>query len=245
MTGHPTKRCFIVGPIGAKDSVERKRSDKVRRFIIEPAMAHLTDFTVVRADQISKPGMIDRQIILNLRDADLVIADLASFNPNAFYEIGIRHVMAKPTVHMQDAGERIPFDVSLYSSVLYSLESVEEIDSAVAELKKHIDDAIDPNHEIDNPVTRTLGHEQFSPKALPESELLLAEIASLKEQIAPILREQEITAEMRKQMMITALQSREAGPRGPFTFGRSLQGATYAPQGGLLSGLTAKSDSEE
>ena len=36
-----SKLCFIVGPIGAKDSPEWKRSDKVRRFIIDPAIAHL------------------------------------------------------------------------------------------------------------------------------------------------------------------------------------------------------------
>jgi hypothetical protein len=189
MQNKQSKLCFIVGPIGPKDSPERRRSDMVRRFIIEPAMAHLPDFTVVRADQIGKPGMIDRQIITRLRDAELVIADLAHSNPNAFYEIGVRHVFSKPTVHIQDAAERIPFDVSLYSSVMYSLSSVEEIDAAVAELRRHVDDAIDPNHEIDNPVTRTLGHEQYSPKALPEAELLRAEIDSLKEQLAPIFRD--------------------------------------------------------
>jgi hypothetical protein len=239
MPDKPSKLCFIVGPIGAKDSPERKRSDKVRRFIIEPAMAHLPDFKLIRADQIGKPGMIDKQIISNLKDADLVIADLASSNPNAFYEIGIRHVMAKPTVHMQDAGERIPFDISLYSSVLYSMESVEEIDSAVAELKKHINDAIDPNHEIDNPVTRTLGHEQFSPKALPESELLRAELASLREQLAPILREREITADMRRQMIITALANREAGPTGPLSeFGKSFQGTGTTSEPILMQSIT-------
>ena len=209
MTTPATMLCFIVGPIGAKDSPERKRSDKVRRFIIEPAMAHLPDFAVIRADQIAKPGMIDRQIIAHLRDANLVIADLASSNPNAFYEIGIRHVMGKPTVHIQDAAERIPFDVSLYSSVLYSLDSVEEIDSAVAELRKHIDDAIHPDHNIDNPVTRTLGHEQYSPKALPEAELIRAELASLKEQLAPIFRER---SELKRRRIAAALMNTDSPP---------------------------------
>ncbi len=230
MPDTPSKLCFIVGPIGAKDSPERKRSDKVRRFIIEPAMSHLSDFAVVRADQIGKPGMIDRQIISNLRDADLVIADLASSNPNAFYEIGIRHVMAKPTVHMQDAAERIPFDVSLYSSVLYSLDSVEEIDSAVEELRKHINAVIDPSHPIDNPVTRTIGHEQFTPKALPEAELLRAEIASLKEQLAPIFRER--SEESRKR--VAAVLMSTDSPLPPLSeLGKGFKTSEYPM--GLLS----------
>lgn len=227
-----SKLCFIVGPIGAKDSPERKRSDKVRRFIIDPAIAHLADFKVIRADQIGKPGMIDRQIIAHLRDADLVIADLASSNPNAFYEIGIRHVMSKPTVHMQDAAERIPFDISLYSSVLYSLDSVEEIDAAVEELKKHVDDAIDPDHQIDNPVTRTLGYEQFAPKALPEAELLRAEIASLKEQLAPIFRERN---EIARKRVAAALLSPDGPPQSLAELGRQYNVEDDGSIGGLLS----------
>jgi len=77
-------------------------------------MADFPEFETIRADQISSPGMIDAQIIRHLIDADLVIADLSGLNPNAFYEIGIRHMVAKPIIHMQLDGEVIPFDVMLY-----------------------------------------------------------------------------------------------------------------------------------
>lgn len=57
--------------------------------------------------------MIDAQIIRFLIDADLVVADLSTLNPNAFYEIGVRHMVQKPIIHMQLADGKIPFDVSL------------------------------------------------------------------------------------------------------------------------------------
>jgi hypothetical protein len=55
--------------------------------------------------------MIDSQIITSLLDAELVIADLSFLNPNAFYEIGIRHMVQKPIIHMFIEGTDLPFDV--------------------------------------------------------------------------------------------------------------------------------------
>ena len=49
---------------------------------------------VKRADEDPRPGLIDAQMIKDLLVADLVIADLSGVNPNAFYEIGIRHMWA-------------------------------------------------------------------------------------------------------------------------------------------------------
>jgi hypothetical protein len=193
----PTKLCFIVGPIGQEGSDARKRSDLLLRFIIRPALASWPDYRIERADHISKPGMIDRQIITRLRDADLVIADLATSNPNAFYEIGIRHMVAKPIVHMQQESEQIPFDVSLYSAVIYGMDSVEAIDKAIALLQKHVAAAIDATHEIDNPVTRALGQVNVNQTALPEIAVLQAELQTLREMVTPIVDDRRKAATIR------------------------------------------------
>ena len=200
----PTKLCFIVGPIGAAGTSVRHRSDFLRRYIINPVMSRRPEYTVVRADEIGQPGMIDRQIISRLRDAELVIADLATSNPNAFYEIGIRHMVGKPIVHMQQDTENIPFDVSLYSAVKYSMESVENIDRAIAELDRHVQAATDPEHEIDNPVTRVLGQVQFNQEALPELTLLQAEMESLRAAITPILEDRRRAVVDRMAAALTA-----------------------------------------
>ena len=87
----PTKLCFVVGPIGADGSPERIHADWLLDGIIQPVMAEYREFKIERADQMTQPGMIDAQVINALLNADLVIADLSTLNPNAFYEIGIRH----------------------------------------------------------------------------------------------------------------------------------------------------------
>jgi hypothetical protein len=108
MTYETQKLCFVVGPIGETVSETRNHADLLLELIIKPAMAQFPEFHVKRQDEDSKPGMIDSQIIIALRDADLVIADLSHLNPNAFYEIGIRHMVAKPIIHMQLGSNEFP-----------------------------------------------------------------------------------------------------------------------------------------
>ncbi|MBQ4050806.1 MAG: tetratricopeptide repeat protein, partial [Oscillospiraceae bacterium] len=75
----------------------------------------------IREDHEATPGSITRNIILNLADADMVIADLTGGNANVFYELGIRHVMAKSrTVLICHKDYPIPFDTAAYQVVPYS-----------------------------------------------------------------------------------------------------------------------------
>jgi hypothetical protein len=120
MAEEPKKLCFIIGPIGAEDSEARVHADWLLEGIILPAMADFPEFHVKRPDHDSRPGLIDSQMINDLLNADLVIADLSLLNPNAFYEIGIRHMAQKPIIHMQLATEKPPFDVSLYRAIKFS-----------------------------------------------------------------------------------------------------------------------------
>ncbi len=53
----PDKICFVIGPIGADGSETRKRSNRVLEFLIEPA-ADSCGYDVIRADEISSPGLI-------------------------------------------------------------------------------------------------------------------------------------------------------------------------------------------
>lgn len=110
------KSCFVISPIGARDSETRRRSDQVLRYIIRPAAAEC-GYEVVRADEISDPGLISTQVLSRLAEADLVIADLWDGNPNVFYELGVRHAVGKPVIHIVDNAQQIPFDVQGFRSI--------------------------------------------------------------------------------------------------------------------------------
>jgi hypothetical protein len=58
----PDKICFVIAPIGEDGSDIRKRSDRMFTYVIEPA-AKECGYKAVRADKISKPGIITNQVI--------------------------------------------------------------------------------------------------------------------------------------------------------------------------------------
>ena len=135
------KVCFYITPIGEEGSEVRRHSDMLLRHLVEPA-ASTAGLKVVRADKIEKAGLITQQIYVNLVRARLCIADLSFSNPNAFYELGIRHMSKRPTVQIIRKGDRIPFDVSQGRTIMVDTSDVytvmERIESARRELGEHI-----------------------------------------------------------------------------------------------------------
>ena len=109
------KTCFVVMGFGKKTDFESGRTldlDKTYKNIIKPIVEEC-GLVCVRADEIRHSGVIDVPMYTQLLGADLVIADLSTSNPNAMYELGVRHGL-KPytTIVMAEAQLKYPFDVS-------------------------------------------------------------------------------------------------------------------------------------
>src|SRR3546814_14403968 len=96
--GAPKKTCFVIGPSGGSESETRNSADWFLAHI--KSTAECFGYTVVRADKITTPGLISDQIINELFEADLVIADLSEHNANAFSELAIRHTTRKQVINM-------------------------------------------------------------------------------------------------------------------------------------------------
>ena len=90
------KNCFIVCPIGNEDTETRKRSDSLYKHVILPVCKE-TGFEAIRIDKENTTGSITEEIFKHLNEDDLVIADLTENNPNAFYEMGYRSALNKPS----------------------------------------------------------------------------------------------------------------------------------------------------
>lgn len=175
------KRCFVVGPIGAEESLTRTHSDWLLQGIIKPVFdQHFPDYDVIRADKISVPGMIDAQVINLLIDAELVIADMSELNPNAFYEMGIRHMEQKPIVHMFLKGEEIPFDVKPYRAIEFSREHPQHLEVAKELLKTTVESVMADGFQVDNPVTKARGIMRWREQATPGERLLLDRIQGIE-----------------------------------------------------------------
>lgn len=129
--------CFVISQIGAENSPERDRADKVLRHVIEKPLS--SQYKVERADEIGKPGLITVQVIQRLASAELVVADLTGGNPNVYYELALRHYFAKPVVHIIERGQKAPFDVSPMRYVEFDLGDPDVLDAAREELVRQVE----------------------------------------------------------------------------------------------------------
>jgi hypothetical protein len=131
------KDCLVICPIGEEGTPERKRSDQVLKYIIQP-IAENCGYDAQRADKIAKPGIITTQIIERLLNDPLVIADLTNHNANVFYELAIRHAARKPVVQIISTADKLPFDVSEIRTIRLDSNDMESQETCRTELAKHI-----------------------------------------------------------------------------------------------------------
>lgn len=183
MTAAAKKLCFVIGPIGDADTAARVHADWLLEGIIEPVMAKIPQFDVKRADHDPRPGLIDAQMINDLLNADLVIADLSFSNPNAFYEIGIRHMAQKPIIHMQLKDEKPPFDLSLYRSIKFSRLRVRDLEEAKIELTRTVEAVLAEDYQIENPVTHARGKVKLDEHATSGQKVILDQLDAQSERI--------------------------------------------------------------
>jgi hypothetical protein len=157
----------------------------VLELIINPVMAEFP-FVVHRSDKLNNPGQIDTQMIDHLLDDDLVIADMTTLNPNAFYEMGIRHMVQKPIIHMHKVGEKIPFDISLYRSLEFSLVKPSDLHDARALLKNAVQAVLADDYRVVNPVTHARGVVKFQEQASDPQRVLLDALEGIKERLEKV-----------------------------------------------------------
>jgi hypothetical protein len=153
-----SKTCFYITPIGEDGSDIRKHADMMLNHLLMPVLKEFK-FEVVRADKIERSGLINQQIFEYLVKARLCVADLSFSNPNAFYELGVRHICKLPTIQVIRKGDKIPFDVAqgrtitVDTSDIYTI--IDRIESAKRELTEHIKHFGASNYQAsakDNPV---------------------------------------------------------------------------------------------
>lgn len=150
------KRCFVISPIGKKNSPTREHADKFLKDIVEPVVRELGYTRPKRADKISEPGIITAQIIERVVEDDLVVADLTDGNPNVYYELAVRHVARKPLILMIKIGTLIPFDVSASRVIQFDLTNSKNLVACRKELKAQIAELHKKPENLDNPITAGL-----------------------------------------------------------------------------------------
>jgi len=116
--------CFVIGPFGDPGSQTREWSDFLFHKVIAPVLNQ--DYAVERSIDKSEAGQITSHIRRDLQEASIVIADLSGSNPNAYYELGFRHALELPFIHLVRANDqRLPFDIQGFSVITVKSDYVE------------------------------------------------------------------------------------------------------------------------
>jgi hypothetical protein len=131
------KRCFVIAPIGERESAARRHSDQVYETLIRPLVVE-RGYEVSRSDKDATPGSITSEIIRHLVEDDLVIADLTGLNPNVMYELAVRHATGLPSILLAEQGTANPFDLFDMRTIRFTTDWA-GIEPASAELAEQLD----------------------------------------------------------------------------------------------------------
>ena len=117
------KQCFVVMGFGLKTDFATGRTldlNKSYRLLIKPVVEG-AGLNCVRADEIFHSGAIDVPMYRELLGADVVVADLSTANPNALYELGVRHALRpRTTIVISESKLVYPFDLNHIAITRYT-----------------------------------------------------------------------------------------------------------------------------
>jgi hypothetical protein len=201
------KRAFVIMPFDPEFG-------PIYEQLIKPALEE-AGYEVSRADSVLDQQNVLRDIVRGIQQADLVVAELTTRNPNVMYELGLCHGLGIPTILVAQSPEEIPFDLRTYRTQIYST-SFAEVHKLTSPLKEIAEQHRVGRVAFGSPVTdfipqSEVAREQRDRLAQPESRQDLttndAEVegyidhladteASQEEFSASMARVNEVTEEM-------------------------------------------------
>lgn len=184
------RKCFVVTPIGAADSPVRRSADGLLDSVLRPVLKDI-GFDVFAAHEISASGSITKNVITNLLECELVVANLTGLNPNVMYELAVRHAKRLPVVCVAEAGTNLPFDISDERTIFY-VNDMAGAETLKPQLKRMVEAALE-EAEPDNPIYRALESQLIqNSQSIPETDKYLAEqIGQISEKLNQLFRDRD------------------------------------------------------
>jgi O-acetyl-ADP-ribose deacetylase (regulator of RNase III) len=150
-----TRTCFVIMPYGKKPVPATNKKidfDEVYSAFIKPAVESL-DIDCYRSDEVDEAGAIHPKMYRQIYESDLAVADITLLNPNVFYELGVRHALAKSiTILIRRSGTTLPFDIQSEYVCEYDPK---DWPAAIEKLGKFIGNVL-KNEKVDSPVLQSL-----------------------------------------------------------------------------------------
>jgi len=148
------KRVFVIMPFSKTENHTQAYWTRHFNSYLKPLIEKDGNLEAFRSEPLR--GDIANQIITDLVNSDIVVADLTDHNPNVFWELGVRHSYKLCTITIAETDTQIPFHFSHKGILFYNgehLDNQEFEEKFLASLKNCIES---PN-DVDSPVLQALG----------------------------------------------------------------------------------------
>jgi hypothetical protein len=158
-------------PFGQKKDLDGQDIDfdDIYRFFLKKTIESLDlRISCVRCNEIEEVALLNEKMFENIYQADVVVVDITTSNANVYYELGIRHTLAKGvTVLIRLKGTTIPFNIQGLHVVEYDQANFASVERAKDRIKQIIRNGL-ANRLNDSPVHETLDLKS-SPRGSPST----------------------------------------------------------------------------
>lgn len=179
--------CGVVMPIANFDPYPPGHWADVLKIIGEAAS--MANFSARLVSDSPEVGVIQKRIVQNLYDDQIVVCDVSGRNPNVMFEMGVRLTFDKPTIIIQDEITSPPFDTSIieyltypsdlnyYSTIEFKSKLAGKMSATFSKSKS------DPNYSTFLKHFGEFRASQISTQEIPGYELLIKQIDGLRDEI--------------------------------------------------------------
>jgi hypothetical protein len=118
--GPKSLTCGLVMPISPIDGCTSEHWSDVKAIIVE-AVENISPekFSTKMVSDADDVGVIQKRIVHNVYNSDIIICDVSGKNPNVMFELGLRLAFDKPTVIIKDDKTDYSFDTGIIEHVPY------------------------------------------------------------------------------------------------------------------------------
>ncbi|HCG6765700.1 TPA: hypothetical protein NJ260_004694 [Vibrio parahaemolyticus] len=182
-------KCGLIMPISSIDGGSEAHWDQVRE-IIKEALAD-TEFDVELVSDSSDVGIIQKRIVQNIYDNEIVVCDVSCKNPNVMFELGMRLAFDKPTIIIKDDVTNYSFDTSPIEHIEYPRDLHYH---SIKAFKTRLKDKVVATFEASKSAgyTTFLGHfgqfvvAKIDEKEVDKEDYLLKAIIDLQNEVASV-----------------------------------------------------------
>ena len=145
------KLCFVIMPFSATKRCSTEEWTDIFENVHKPAIIGSRLGYKCERSKI-RTGAFIKDILMQLNQADVVLADLTDMNPNVFYELGVRHTLRTRTILVSQTMDDVPSDLKQYGVITYNTtpNGVTEYKKEISKILKDIRNNPD---RPDNPVS--------------------------------------------------------------------------------------------